>query len=208
MINKLFTALTIMLFVSITSCSQAQSPQKSANDNPQTVERQAGYIDQKGDYFFIIFDNEPRIRYLDTELDASFRQDKMRIIVSGEKLPIPPNVRMAGNPFKINTIEIDGGIAIETNMAAPTDLITAEGTVKKEGHVFIIETTETIYVPKKLAENFQKEGASVAFTAKKLPYPPNVRMIGQPIEIVTIENKVKTMQLKKSMNTKTKVKIK
>ncbi|MEZ4886950.1 MAG: hypothetical protein R3E32_19630 [Chitinophagales bacterium] len=207
MITKLFSTLSILLLVGITSCSQAQNTHKSNDENSSTVKKQAATIDHKGDYYFLIFDNEPNSRYLDTNIEPTFRQDKMRVIVSGEKLPIPPNVRMAGNPFKITSIEIDGGVQIDNKLAVE-NTISDEGTVKLKGDVFVIETTETIYVPKKLAADFQKEGAAVAFTANKLPIPPNVRMIGQPIEIVTIKSNVKSMQLEKTIDTKVKTKIK
>ena len=216
MMNKLFSVLMVVFLVSVASCSQAQNAQKSNDENLNTVEKKSATIDQQGDYFFIMFDDEPNTRYLDTDLASHYCKDKMRVIVSGQKLPIPPNVRMAGNPFKITMIEKDGGIAVESKATttATQELIEGEGVVKKEGDVFVIETTETIYVPRKMAENYQREGMRVAFTAKKLPIPPNVRLIGLPIEVVTMNTslkskKLKNKQLKKfQRNTKIKTKTK
>ncbi|MFK7905215.1 MAG: hypothetical protein AB8B69_08830 [Chitinophagales bacterium] len=197
MLNKIFSVLAVILLVGTSSCSQAQNAQKSNDDNSNMVERQSATIDQQGDYFFIMFDNEPNARYLDSKMEEPFCINKMRVIISGEKLPIPPNVRMAGRPFKVTMIEKDGGVGGENknDITAPP-LIKDEGIVKKKGDTFIIETTETIYVPNNLADNYQREGTSVAFTAKKLPMPPYVRMIGQPIEIVTINTSKKAKSFK------------
>lgn len=238
MFNKLCSIFTIIFLISTTLSSNAQTPPKSNEDTSNKVNRQSAVIDQQGDYFFIILDSEPNRRYLDTELSKIFRENGMRIIVSGQKLPIPPNVRMAGAPFKVTMIEKDLGSdkqktvpttdivieknptvgkqkplsmkekmrarklkALEKNNAPSTDkMIEGKGTVKKKGEVFIIETKETIYVPNDLAKNYQKEGVTVIFSAKKLPMPPNVRMIGQPIEIQKIKAESKNKQLKKSLN--------
>ncbi|MGB1240878.1 MAG: hypothetical protein ACPG49_00045 [Chitinophagales bacterium] len=211
MLNKIFSVLAALFLIGTSSCSQAQNIQKFNDDNLTTVERQFATIDEQGNYFFIIFDNEPNARYLDSKLDEPFRINKMRVIISGKKLPIPSNVRMAGRPFKVTMIEKDGGIGSEnkSDVTAPP-LIKDEGIVKKKGDAFIIETTETIYVPKNLASNYQREGTQVAFTAKKLPMPPYVRMIGQPIEIVTIYTSMKAKPFKKinknSIKSRTKIK--
>lgn len=210
MINKLFTTiLGIFLMIGITSCSQAQNSQKSNNEDNQMIEKAHATIQKKGDLFFIVLDDEPRSPYLDTELDKPFRVDGMKVIVSGEKLPIPPNVRMIGNPFKVTMIEKNGGIGIETGVPENEMVLTDEGTVKTKGGVFVIENSETVYVPSKLADDFQKEGKAIIFTFKKLPIPPNVRMIGQPIEIVTIKAApIKSKQLKMNMKDRTRTKIK
>ncbi len=237
MFNKLFYILTIIFLISTTLSSNAQTPSKSNEDTSNKVNRQSAVIDQQGDYFFIILDNEPNRRYLDTGLSKIFRENGMKIIVSGQKLPIPPNVRMAGAPFKVTMIEKDLGSSVlktvsptdkiiekkpqisekktlslkkkmmerklkaaEKNVPSTDNMIEDKGTVKKKGEVFIIETKETIYVPKDLAKSYQKEGVTVIFSAEKLPMPPNVRMIGQPIEIQKIKAESKNKQLKKSLN--------
>ncbi|MGB0931755.1 MAG: hypothetical protein ACPGVB_13320, partial [Chitinophagales bacterium] len=125
------------------------------------VERQGATIVEKGEFFFIVLDNEPNVNYLDTNLESPFKKDKLKVIVSGEKLPIPPNVRMIGNPFKVTLIEVDGGVIIDTEFPEREEAFNAQGIVKKKGDTYVIETTETIYVPKKLAEEFQKEGKAV-----------------------------------------------
>lgn len=218
MLNKLFSALMVLLLVGFSSCTQAQTAQTSKNTKTSkmskslenvTVDRQKASIVQKDDFFFIVLENEPNTNYIDTNLDSPFKKDKLKVIVSGEKLPIPPNVRMIGNPFKVTMIEVDGGVIIDTEFPEREEAFSAKGIVKKKGDTFVIETTETIYVPKKLAEDFQKEGKAVTFTAKKLPIPPYVRMIGQPIEIVTIESTpMQNKQLKGGISTPTRTKIK
>ncbi len=210
MTNKLFSIiLGVILLIGISSCSQAQTSQKSNTDDSQIIERAFATIQQKGNFFFIVFDEEPKVSYIDTELDAPFREDKMRVIISGQKLPIPPNVRMIGNPFKVTMIEKNGGIQIDTSIPKSDSTFTDLGTVQMKADVFVIETTETVYVPKKLGADFQKVGKAVTFTAKKLPIPPNVRMIGQPIEIVTMKSTpIKSKQLKQNLNDRTRTKIK
>ena len=107
MVNKLFSAVILVFLVSYSiSCTQAQSLKTSKNTTLSKmsksienviVERQGATIVEKGDFFFIVFDNEPNVNYLDTNLESPFQKDKLKVIVSGEKLPIPPNVRMIGS---------------------------------------------------------------------------------------------------------------
>lgn len=73
---------------------------------------------------------------------------------------------------------------MESNETEP--LFNAQGVVRERGGIFVIETSETIYAPTKLPEDYQKVGKTINFTAQKLPVPPYVRLIGYPIEIISI----------------------
>jgi|GEM_PF-4173858 len=62
-------------------------------------------LSPESDIFTIIPASDPHVRYCPYQLPAGFRVDSMWVIFSGEILPVPENVRLAGTPLLLTMIQ-------------------------------------------------------------------------------------------------------
>jgi len=49
-----------------------------------------------------------------------------------------------------------------------------------------VDSTDTRYVPDELPVEFRQDGLHVVFSGKLAPIPPNVRLVGIPIELQSV----------------------
>jgi len=56
---------------------------------------------------FTIVDDSMNERFVPSKLSDSFKNDGMRVLFSGKRGVIPPNVRMIGTPLELSFIQID-----------------------------------------------------------------------------------------------------
>lgn len=62
-----------------------------------------------------------------------------------------------------------------------------KGVIKKiADDMYVITTEETQYLPSKLADEFKEDGLPIIFSGKVGNIPPNVRMVGKPLELSEI----------------------
>lgn len=67
-----------------------------------------GTVLQIGSFGFVIVENaEPKERFAPNNLPESFRMDGARVLFSGKRGEIPPNVRMWGMPLELTSIQPD-----------------------------------------------------------------------------------------------------
>jgi hypothetical protein len=102
------TPLVVLVLALSVGCSdQGHQVVPSADD----VINHTGVVKQmSSDAFIIISDyiyqgqNE---HFAPTNLPDSFKTDGLRVLFSGKRGEIPPNVRMMGTPLTLSSIEID-----------------------------------------------------------------------------------------------------
>lgn len=212
-LNTLFLNLFFGLFcLWFSSCLLAQDdnqPVGKLTDVNATVTLVANQ------YTLVPDDNDSQ-RYFPRNLDAKFKVEGLKVTVSGNIYPIPPNVRMIGTPFEITKIQVRNetnglqppvkpqkgaglnnddktgtGTVENTTGYAEVDynarLTNVKGTILLIGNTYIIETGANMrYYPMNLAPEYKVEKLAVTFSGMAGAPPPNVRMKGHPLKITDI----------------------
>jgi len=95
----------------------------------------------------------------------------------GVVTPAPTNNKGTNNNKMLNNFNFDWSNTIKH----------IQGVVQKRGdNLFIIKTADTQYAPQNLPVLYQVDGMNVTLTGQTAPPPPNVRMAGTPLKVVTI----------------------
>ena len=84
------------------------SPENHPRGNGDELINASGTVQQLGnnpDWFVIVPDFDPSIRYLPSNLPSELRQNGIRVKFSGRIGEIPPNVRLIGTPLDLTYIE-------------------------------------------------------------------------------------------------------
>lgn len=87
-------------------------PPRAPDAPADTLREATGTIREvSGNLFALVPDARPTTRYVAQNLPAAFRQDGLRVRFSGLLEPIPPNVRMIGQPLLLTAVRRldDGG---------------------------------------------------------------------------------------------------
>jgi hypothetical protein len=72
------------------------------------IENHTGTIQRVGTFGYAIVDDAtPDSRFAPSNLPASFKRDGLRVLFSGKRGVIPPNVRMWGAPLELTSIQLD-----------------------------------------------------------------------------------------------------
>ncbi|MBD0254685.1 MAG: hypothetical protein ICV83_03110 [Cytophagales bacterium] len=67
------------------------------------------------------------------------------------------------------------------------ELTAVAGKIEKVADFFVIQTTDRRYSPCNLPENVKVSGMEVVFDGQEMAIPANVRLVGVPIVITTIQ---------------------
>lgn len=154
-------------------------------------------------------EENPNMRYAPANMTTTYQKEGALVRVSGVIGAIPPNVRMVGTPFRINTIEFaetvtggtkpskgEGDIKPQKSRGEGKNANTViyniplkdvRGTIRKiTADQYVIEAGSTRYMPDKLADDLKIEGYRVRFWGKVGKVPPNARLLGTPLQISKI----------------------
>lgn len=174
---------------------------EAQQEAPIYLEDREGKIMYVGGIWIIEMDGGKR--FVPDYLPEDFKVDGLQIIFSGNAGTNPPNVKALGDPFSITAMQ-----AVEEQTINPEDIqepmrdfypfeITSvvyrqEGIIKKFGEdpdVYIIEAENGTrrYLPAIIPEDFKQHNLKVYFSGNAGNVPPNVRMVGTPFELETIE---------------------
>ncbi len=165
---------------------------------------------------FMIVPNDKSTRYYPKNLDDAFKVEGMEVSFTAIRLRVPPNVRMMGMPIYLKTITANApnktapstGRKVKalpnskpSKATVPTGskqrgnnavnknpkLMNVKGTIVEAAGYHVIETSEGLrYFDANLASQYKVAGTKVVFTGTPGTIPPNVRMVGRPIEIHNI----------------------
>jgi hypothetical protein len=106
--KSMFVLSSMFVALLLVSCNDEENNIARSSDD---VQNYTGVIKQMTtDGFAIISDvvyKGQRDHFAPTNLPESFRQDGLRVLFSGKRGTIPPNVRMWGIPLEISSIQID-----------------------------------------------------------------------------------------------------
>ena len=219
-------ALLVCALFTLPMFAQAQS---QANYNPADstgfIKLTEGTIVKVIGLYMIVPNNNEGRRFNPSNLDPQFHKEGMQVRFSAVQLVIPPNVRLAGSPVHLKTIEaITPGSSKATGTkprpsrgnlkpgAGPNRPVQKnnptvnstpiskpairpvaeksmiEGTVSYMAGVYVINAVDgQRYVPTNLPTGYQRTGMKIRVNGVALPIPPNVKMVGVPYEIKTIQ---------------------
>ena len=93
-----------MVGIILICCGLGNNPQ----NNGDKLTNASGTVQQLGnnpEWFVIVPDFDPSIRFLPSNLPPKLRQNGIRVKFSGRIGEIPPNVRMIGTPLDLTFIE-------------------------------------------------------------------------------------------------------
>lgn len=98
---------TLCLLVGLLFVGCSESPREPLGPDDDIVSH-TGVIQQLELDAYVIIDDVPESRhYAPTNLPVDFKQDGLRVLFSGRTREIPPNVRMAGIPLDLSSIQLD-----------------------------------------------------------------------------------------------------
>lgn len=181
--------------------SAMEVDRESQQEAPIFLENRKGKILYVGGTWII--EMEGGARYVPDYLPDDFKSDNLQIEFSGNAGKNPPNVKALGDPLTITSM-----VAIEEQTINPDDiqepmrdfypfeitekLSRQEGVVKKysdDPEVYFIETENGTrrFLPAIIPADFKKHNLKIFFSGNVGAIPPNVRMIGTPFELETIE---------------------
>ena len=94
--------VVLLAVVALTGCtSTVAGPEE---DGP-LLSNASGVVEEVSEGLFVIRVDRPRETVVvPTSLPEALRQDGLRVVFSGELQPIPPNVRMIGQPIELSRI--------------------------------------------------------------------------------------------------------
>lgn len=146
--------------------------------------------------------------YVPVYLPDDFKQDGITVIFNGVVGKTVPGVDMLGTPFRIRDMYLVAPMQTEPDTSElqepirqfyPFDSVgylpSSQGIVKKvvsDPDTYIIEVDNgrgsyTHYLPELLPKEFRKDGLKVRVAGTIGKIPPNVRMIGTPLNLTQIE---------------------
>ncbi len=178
-----------------------QKQETTQQEAPLFLENRKGKIMQIGGTWII--EMEGGKRFVPDYMPEDFKVEGLEIIFSGNAGTNPPNVKVLGDPLSITAMQ-----AVEEQAINPEDIqepmrdyypfeITSvvsrqEGIIKKfsdDPDVYIIEAENGTrrYLPAVIPAAFKQHNLRVYFSGNAGSVPPNVRMIGTPFELETIE---------------------
>lgn len=178
-----------------------QSKNSTAFDSVGYVKNGKGTIIKIGDTWLIEESkNNSIIRYVPEYIPDDFKIEKLAVSFSGVIGKQDPNVRSMGKPFIIKELMAEEETELDRSHIQeplkdyyPLDsagyLEKSEGIIKIMNGVFIIEVGTNRYLPVILPDEFKQENMIVLISGIIGKIPANVRLIGTPIELDTIEKK-------------------
>ena len=103
--NRISSVLFLFIALIFFGCSEtSKQPVQLEGD----VVNHTGVIQQVGADIYVIIDNaEEGTHYAPTNLPVDYKEDGLRVLFSGSIREIPSNVRMAGTPLVLSTIQRD-----------------------------------------------------------------------------------------------------
>ncbi len=103
--NKRSSALCLLVGLLLVGCGESSIEPLGPDDD---IVNHTGVIQQLESDTYVIIDDVPESgHYAPTNLPVDFRQDGLRVLFSGRTREIPPNVRMAGIPLDLSSIQRD-----------------------------------------------------------------------------------------------------
>ncbi len=89
------------------ACPKAEPPpQQTKPTEPTPAGIRVGTVRKIGESTWVLEGGAGRFCLTGPKLKPEFLKEGLRLQISGQALPIPPNVRMACRPFALKTIEI------------------------------------------------------------------------------------------------------
>jgi hypothetical protein len=86
-------------------CTHPAAADPTEGDRP-TTERGVIYrLSPESTLFTIIRVSNPRVRYSPDQLPDGFTVDSLRVILSGEVLPVADDIRLPGSPLTLTMIQ-------------------------------------------------------------------------------------------------------
>ncbi len=147
-------------------------------DWSNTTKQLQGVVQKRGGNLFIIKTSAGQ--YAPQNLPALYQKDGMKVVVTGQTAPPPPNVRMAGTPLKIETIGVN-------------KLANEKGVVKKLSEkLYVIEVGNRRYIPRNMEAEFKNDGRKIVFSGIVEAIPPTSKMAGAPITLSSIKKQAPT----------------
>ncbi len=157
-----------------------------------TIEDVKATVTKVGTMYMLVPDDKPNQRYSGATMKDLYKVEGLKVIVSGNVLESPPNVRMASTPFVVTAIKKQGknvkpdrpvGVDAKPNKKSLRDV---KGVVTAKANTFVIAVGNTHYLPgESLPKRYRQDGMKVLFSAK-MGKTPKGRPIGMPIEITKV----------------------
>ena len=101
---KRIVVATSLLCIALLGC--LESP-KQRPDDGRVVVSHHGVIQELDDLFVIVDETEFGTRFFAQNLPDEFKSDGLRVVFSGRRGEIPPNVTLIGTPLTLSSIERD-----------------------------------------------------------------------------------------------------
>ena len=91
----------LVLALSLVACQDSTGPTASAHD----LANHTGRVTEFNSVFLVI-DDADGSPYLPSNLPEEFAHEGLRVLFSGNRQEIPPNVRLVGAPLELTKIEL------------------------------------------------------------------------------------------------------
>ena len=103
--SRISSVLFLLIALIFIGCSETSEQPVQLEDD---VVNHTGVIQQVGTNIYVIIDNaEEGGHYVPINLPADFKENGLRVLFSGRVGEVPSNVRMAGTPLVLSTIQRD-----------------------------------------------------------------------------------------------------
>ncbi|MGB1206153.1 MAG: hypothetical protein ACPG5B_10935 [Chitinophagales bacterium] len=149
-----------------------------------------------GNSFMLVPKDKPNMRYSASNMPEKFKQTDLKVVVSGNILKPPANVRLSGHPFFITDIKLAKATNNKSDIVgnAKGDIVgklaneAATVMAKANQFVLVLEKNKSKhYLPDNLGKKYQNDGMRVVVSGDILKAPENARLIGTPFHISAIK---------------------